>query len=158
VARGQQASYTLVITPTGANGSFTFACGTLPSNAICIFNPTSESLSAGVQGNVEVEISTSNGSAASVDRPALWHIASLVCGLLLLPLALSKRRRIFLLIVTAVTLAGGVSSCTSSGGGTSSGSSGQGGGSGTPASTYTIPVSVTATGVTQQVNLTLTVD
>ena len=70
VARGQQANYTLVITPSGASGSFAFACGTLPSNAICIFNPTTESLSAGVQGNVEVEISTSNGSAASADRPA----------------------------------------------------------------------------------------
>ncbi len=170
VTRGQQANYTLVITPTGSGGTFTFACGTLPANALCIFNPTTESLSAGVQGNVEVEVSTGNGSTVrleqpdaakpGLDRPAFWCGLPLVCGVLLLPLAIRNRRKIFLLAALLAIMAGGVSSCTSSGGGTGGdgGSGGQGGGSGTPVGTYTIPVSVSSTGITQSVNLTLTVD
>ncbi len=170
VARGQQANYTLVISPSGSGGSFAFSCGSLPANALCVFNPISESLSAGVQGNVEVEISTGNGLTARVERqnnggpedakpgpmrPGLRHGLPLACGLLLLPLALCKRRRVLLMVALAMVLAGGVTSCTSSG---FKASSGQSSGSGTPVGTYTIPVNVTSTGITQSVNLTLTVD
>jgi hypothetical protein len=158
VARGQQANYTLVISPSGSSGAFTFSCGTLPANALCLFNPVTEALSAGVQGNVEVQISTGNGSQARLERPAFWHALPLACGLLLLPLAARRRRRIFWLAFLAAILTGSVSSCTSSSGGSGSGSSGQSGGSGTPAGTYTIPVNVTSLGITQSINLTLTVD
>jgi hypothetical protein len=160
VARGQQANYTLVISPSGSNGAFTFSCGTLPANSLCLFNPSTESLPADVQGNVEVEISTGNGSQSREERPALWHALPLACGLFLLPLAIRRRRRIFLLALLAAVLTACVTSCTSSGGGTGSngGSSGQSGGSGTTAGTYTIPVNVTSLGMTQSVNLTLTVD
>ncbi len=163
VVSGQQADYTLVISPVGASGTFAFACGTLPSNALCLFNPTSETLSAGVQGNIKVEVSTGGSSTARLQkpgpgRPAFWRTLPLACGLLLLPLALKRRRRVFLLLVLAAVLAGGVSSCTSSGGGSGGGSSGESGSPGTAAGTYTIPVSVTSTGITQSVNLTLTVD
>ncbi len=71
VTSGQQADYTLVITPAGSSGTFSFACGTLPSNALCLFNPTSETLSAGVEGNVVVEISTGSGSTARLEKPGL---------------------------------------------------------------------------------------
>jgi hypothetical protein len=171
VTSGQQAVYTLVINPSGSSGAFAFSCGTLPSNAVCIFNPTNESLSAGAQGNVKVEISTGSGSTARLDRPdlvkpspgrpAFWRVLPLACGLLVLPLAFGKRRKMLLLVLLVAILAGCVSSCAGSGGGTggcSTGSCGQGGGSSTPAGTYTIPVSVTSTGITQSVNLTLTVD
>ena len=50
VTSGQQANYTLVITPAGSSGTFSFACGTLPSNALCLFNPTSETLSCRRRG------------------------------------------------------------------------------------------------------------
>ena len=157
VARGQQANYTLVISPNGANEAFTFTCGTLPANAICLFNPPSESLNAGVQGNVEVQISTSNNSTARVQHPGSWRAVQLACVLLLLPLAIHKRRRIFLLAALAAILAGSMTSCTSSGGG-AGGSGGQGGGSSTPPGTYTIPINVTSTGITHSFNVTLTVD
>ena len=157
VARGQQATYTLVISPTGSSGAFTFTCGTLPSNALCLFNPTTESLGSGVQGNVEVEISTT-GSQARLERPLLRHALPLACGLILLPVALRRRRRMLLLVLLAALLATGITSCTSSGGGSSDGSSGQGGGSGTPAGTYTIPVNVTSMGITHSLSVTLTVD
>jgi hypothetical protein len=164
VARGQQANYTLVVTPIGASATFTFGCGTLPTNALCLFSPTTQTLNSGVQGNVLVEISTS----ATLVRletpgpgwPALWHALPLACGLLLLPLAIHRRRRIFQLALLLSVLACGVSSCTSSGGGTGcTGSScGLQGGGGTPTGTYTIPVTVTANGMSQSVNLILTVD
>jgi hypothetical protein len=157
VAAGQQANYTLVIEPTGSNGSFTFACGTLPANALCLFSPSTQSLDAGVQGNVVVEISTGSSSTARFEPPGLFRAAPLLCGLLLLPFALTRRRRIFLLALLAVILAGGVTSCTTSGGG-SGGSGRSGSGSTTPPGTYTIPVTVSSTGVSHSVNLSLTVD
>ncbi len=168
VAAGQQAVYTLGITPAGASGTFSFACGTLPTNALCIFNPTTETLGAGNQGTVQVEISTGGSSTVLVEKPepvsprpgwpSFRRTLSLACGLLLLPLAIRARRKVFLTIVLVAVLASGISSCTSSGGGTGGGSGGQGGGSTTPAGTYTIPVNVTSAGITHSVTLTLTVD
>ena len=174
VARGQQANYTLVLAPTGSSGTFTFACGTLPSDALCLFSPATETLNSGVQGNVLVEIST-NGSLARLEKPEFgrptgqarlahpfWRALPLTCGLLLLPLAIRRRRKIFQLIVLLAVLGLGISSCTSSGGGTggsgSGGSGGSGGGSGTPTGTYTIPVTVTSMGISQTVDVVLTVD
>jgi hypothetical protein len=165
VASGQQANYTLVITPNGSGGTFTFGCGTLPANALCLFNPTTESLGPGVQGNVLVEISTGSGATARADRPGLWRVTPLACGLLLLPFALGKRRRVFLLFVFIVILVSGISSCTSSGGGTG-GTGGSGNGSSTPPGNYIIPVTVTGTvtsagasaSVSHGMSLSLTVD
>ena len=171
---GQQANYTLVLTPIGASGTFTFACGTLPTDALCLFNPTSQTLSAGVQGNVLVEISTTI-SQVRLERPKFgspelgkpgptrsgyWRALPLTCGLLLLPLAIRRRRKILQLAALLAVLACGISSCTSSGGGTSGGggSGGSGGSSGTPTGTYTLPVTVTANGASHAADLVLTVD
>jgi hypothetical protein len=168
VAAGQQANYTLVLTPIGSSGTFTFACGTLPTGALCLFNPTTQTLNAGAQGNVLVEISTT-GSLANLDRPefgkpgkpGFWSAVPLSCGLLLLPLTIRRRRKIFRLVILVVVLACGISSCTSSGGGgtgcTGSSCSQQGGG-GTPTGTYTIPVTFTANGTSHAADLVLTVD
>jgi hypothetical protein len=186
VAAGQQANYTLVLTPIGSSGTFTFACGTLPTDALCLFNPTTETLNTGVQGNVLVEISTTS-SQARLERPELgrpgppsslrlarwggrpgkpgfWS-APLTCGLLLLPLAIRRRRKIFQLVILLAVLACGASSCTSctssgggSGGSGGGGSGGSGGGGGTPTGTYTIPVTVTANGISHAADLVLTVD
>ena len=179
VASGQQASFTMIVAPVGSGGTFAFSCGTLPTNALCLFNPATQTLNAGVQGNVLVEISTGNGSAARLEKPnlakpnlvgpnfatpnsggpAFPRALPLACGLLLVSVAVFKRRKLFLLVVLAAILATGVSSCTSSGGGTGGGGSGgNGGGSKTPPGTYTIPVSVTSMGITHSLNVTLTVD
>jgi hypothetical protein len=171
VARGQQANYTLVLTPIGSSGTFTFACGTLPTDALCLFSPTTETLNAGVQGNVLVEISTSSSQVrlekpefgrpgwGRPGKPGFWSALPLTCGLLLLPLAIRRRRKTFQLAVLLAILACGISSCTSSGGGSSGGGSGGSGGSGgTPTGTYTIPVTVTANGISHVADLVLTVD
>ncbi|MGB6746077.1 MAG: choice-of-anchor D domain-containing protein [Terracidiphilus sp.] len=163
VASGQTANFPLVITPSGSQATFTFACGTLPANAVCTFNPGSETLNACVQGNVTVEIATGqSGSSARMSGPMSdplgWRAVPLACGvLLLLPFALVRGRRFLLLVALLSVLVAGASSCTSSSGGTG-GSPPGGNGSSTPAGTYTIPVTITSTGVSYAVNVTLTVD
>ena len=176
---GQQANYTLVITPAGSSGTFSFACGTLPSNALCLFNPTSETLSAGVEGNVVVEISTGSGSTARLENRAwelrprqtgpesirFWRRRFLPCvaiGLRAPPASVRVRsvRRILLLVALLAIMTSGISSCLSAGFSNGSGGSGscQSGGSGTPAGTYTIPVTVSSNGIAEQVDVTFTVD
>jgi hypothetical protein len=191
VASGQTASYTIQICGTGgctqnpnlpAGGTFSFQCGTLPTSAQCLFATAAQTLNAGVQGSVLIEISTGNAATAGLGDPGfatpktarrnaakpkaanpgaggpdLWNALPLACGLLLVPLTLRRRRKMFVLAVLAGFFACGISSCVSSGGGTG-GTGGKGGGSNTPPGTYTIPISVTSTGITRSVNLTLTVD
>jgi hypothetical protein len=158
VSSGQTANFALVITPDGSQGTFAFACGTLPANAVCSFNPGSETLSAGVQGNVTVEIATGQSSAAARAGESFgWRTVPLLCGALLLPFALLRGRRLLLVAALLCVLAAGASSCTSSSGGTG-GTPPGGNGSSTPAGTYTIPVAISSTGVSHAVNMTLTVD
>jgi hypothetical protein len=165
-----------------AGGTFSFQCGALPTNAVCSFNPAIETLSSGTEGNILVGISTGNAATARLEnpdsatqkmarlaaekpssaktaggRPDLWRALPLACGLLLIPLAFRRYRKLFLFAVLAAFLAGSISSCVSSSGGTG-GTGGKGSGSNTPPGTYTIPVNVTSTGITRSVNVTLTVD
>jgi hypothetical protein len=162
VAAGLTANYTLTITPlNGSGGTFTFACGTLPANALCLFNPATETLN-GITGTVTVEIST--GGVGTLVHPAIphgWRLLPLVCGLALLPFGFHRRRRALMIMALLSILVGSVSSCTSSAGG-AGGSSGESGGSGgtgsTAAGTYTISPSAASSGVVRSVLLTLTVD
>jgi len=144
VASGQTADYQLAIAPlAGALGALTLQCGNLPSNSTCNFN-----------GDL-VQVATGVATSARLARPASWPGLPLTCGLVLVPLAFWKRRKALALIALIAILVGGVSSCTSSGGGVSRllPNSGL-----TPAGTYSIPVTVTSSGIEHQVTLTLTVD
>jgi hypothetical protein len=160
VAAGLTAYYTATINPAnGASGAFTFSCGTLPANALCLFNPATTTVNAGATGSVTVEISTGAFTSARAERPAEWTAVPLVCGLLVLPLALRRRRKAFwMALLLVLVVAGAATGCTSSGGSIKSGSSGSGDSGGTPAGTYSIPVTVTSTGVSHTVTVTLTVD
>lgn len=161
VTSGQQADYKILISPSGAPATFDFQCGALPANAECVFNPTTESLVSGVQGDLEVQIYTGNSSQSlrnQPDAPLGSHRAAPLFCILLLPLAFLRRRRLFLMVLLAVVFSGGVSSCTSSMGGTSSQSNSSSGGSTTPAGTYSVPLTVSAMGLSQSVTLTLVVD
>jgi hypothetical protein len=165
VSSGQTANFPLVITPNGAQATFSFACGALPPNATCTFNPGTETLNAGVQGNVTAEIATGQTNAsARNDKEGRRRGATggrdalpLLCGVVLLPLLFLRRRKVLFAVLLMAILAAGVSSCTSSSGGTG-GTSGGGNDSSTPPGLYTIPVTVTADGVSHAVSLTLTVD
>jgi uncharacterized membrane protein YgcG len=145
---------------SNAAGTFNYVCGTLPAHALCTFNPAATTVSAGASGNLTVQIATGNSVSARMERPAAWRVVPMLCGLVVLPLALLRaRRRLFLGLLVA-RIAGGLSSCTSSGGGSggSGSSGGPGGSSATPPGTYAIPVTVSSTGVSHVVTLTLTVD
>jgi hypothetical protein len=164
VAAGQTASYGVTISPAnGVQGSFTYACGTLPANALCVFNPATTTVSGGATGNVTVQISTGKSGSALMEGPAGWGMLPMVCGLL--PLALRRRRKTlfkaFLLVLMIVAVSVGVSGCAGSGGGSSGGSGGSGGSgssSATPPGTYTIPITFSSTGISHAVTVTLTVD
>jgi hypothetical protein len=161
VSNGQTASFTLVLTTMGgSSGTFTFACGTLPANAVCTFNPASETVTGNAPGNVAVQVTTggSANSARNADsRIAGWGAAPAVAGLVLLPLAWRRRRKILMMVALFAIITGGISSCSGSGGRTG-GSSTSGLGNESAPGTYSIPVSVASNGVVHQVTLTLTVD
>jgi hypothetical protein len=161
VSSGQTASFTLVLTTLGgSSGAFTFACGALPANAVCTFNPTSETVTASATGNVAVEVTT-GGSASSArnisSRTAGWSAAPAFAGLVLLPLAWLRKRKVLTMVALLAIVVGGISGCLSSGGGTG-GLSTSGSGNESAPGTYSIPVSVASNGVTHLVTLTLTVD
>jgi hypothetical protein len=159
VAAGQTAGYTLAITPSGAQATFSLACGLLPKYAACTFSPATETLNSGVAGNIAVGISTGQAASARVEPPAAgWGAAPLLCGLLLIPLALARRRSALLFAVLVCVLTAGITACTSSGGGTGGSVGGGQNQTTTPPGTYTIPVTATADGMSQSVSLTLTVD
>jgi hypothetical protein len=169
VANGQTATFTLSVTPTwisasqfSPGGAFTFTCGTLPANALCLFNPTGVTVPSGSSGTVSVEVYTGkSGSNALLAKPVRGGTFPLVCGLFFLPLALplgwKRRRKLLPLLALLVFAASGVTSCTSSGGG-AGGSGGSGGAGTTPSGTYTIPVTALSNGVSHSLTVTLTVD
>jgi len=164
VSSGQTAKFTLAITPlNGSQGVFTLTCpaaNLLPSYTSCGFNPSSTiPVSAGGIGNVEVDLVTGISTASLQGAPphSAWLPVPLVCGLLILPLVWKRRRGLLLLVAMGTILVGGVTSCASSsivGRGTTPVK-----GPGiTPAGTYSIPITISADGVSQTVTLSLTVD
>jgi hypothetical protein len=159
VAAGQTADYTITINPaTGNQGTFSYSCGTLPTNAQCLFNPATTTVSAGATGNVTVEIATGKSGSANMENPAEPRMLPLFCGLMLLPLALRRCRKALPIVVLLAVIAGGISSCTGSGGGTIKETGGSGTSSATPPGTYSVQVTVSSTGVSHVVTVTMTVD
>ncbi len=158
VGSGQSASYTLSIaTLGGSQGAFTFQCGSLPQNAQCTFNPPSETVTASATGFVTLQIATGSAVAAAGTRSAaVWRVAPVAFGLLLLPLAWRRRHRLFLMAALFALAIGGMSSCVAAGG---SGNQQLPPGPGaTPAGSYTIRILATSTGVQHSVSVSLTVD
>ena len=158
VASGQTAIYTLALGSLGgATGSITLTCGSLPTNAICTFNPSTVNVTSAVGGSAAVQIAT--GRAVSALHPGASPSSKkafdiFLCLLVIAPLARSRKRaKYFGLLVFGIAV--GITSCAGSGGG---GSTGGGGGSTTPAGTYSIPVNASSNGVTHTVTLTLVVD
>jgi hypothetical protein len=158
VAEGLTADYSLTLKPlAGSSASFTFACSSLPANAICSFNPSTVPLSSGATGNLTVAVSTGSSTAADqLQRPRAWGILPFVCGLLLLPCGSKRHRKVWFSALLLAMMAGGVSSCIVSGGGTGGGGHDIPGT--TPAGTYSIVVTVTANGLSHSTPITLTVD
>jgi hypothetical protein len=161
VVQGQTAYYTLAVTPQGASsGAIRFACGTLPANAICLFNPGQlTGLPAGVSGNAILGISAGAPSNSARESGERWRTTGLLlCGLAGLPLAWRRKRLVnWLVLMLCVGIVCGVTSCAGSGGSGGSGGSSHAGG-GTPPGSYPVTVTATSNGVSKSVNLTVVVN
>jgi hypothetical protein len=159
VSSGQTANYTLGLAPLAASaGNFTFQCGQLPSYAACIFNPSTETVAAGATGTEGVQITTGQSSSAQMAPAASGGRAlTLVFAVLMLPLAWRRRTLRFPIALLAILLLG-FSGCSSSGGGSGGAPPSSPTTHTTPAGTYTVPVTVTSSGVQHAVTLTLVVD
>jgi hypothetical protein len=164
VVQGQTAYYTFTITPLGLpagaeTGQVSFQCGTLPANALCVFNPP-QLVGLRASGNVTMGIATGAATvAAKQETPAWRSTAVLISGLILLPIALRRRRhwqRLSALILLAGVMSA-ASSCAGSGG--SAGSVGQTHlGGGTPPGTYPVVVTATSGGIVVNSSVSLAVD
>jgi len=161
IVPGQTAYYTLAVTPRGASsGAIRFACGTLPANAICLFNPGQlMGLRAGVSGDVILGISAGAPATIAQQSGERWRTAGLLlCGLAGLPLAWRRKRAgRWLAWLLCIWIVCGVTSCASSGGFGDPGGAGHAGG-GTPPGSYPVTVTATSDGVNESVNLTLVVN
>jgi hypothetical protein len=163
VSSGQTADFTLTITPSSSvQATYALQYGILPANARWLTNPSSETISGGAGENVTVEIATGQTSLATVQLgPGGVFGLLLFCGVMALPLSWRRARKALLMAALLALLSGGVSSCVGSGGGvavSSSNSSGASDSSATPSGTYSIPITVTNSGVQCSVTLTLIVD
>ena len=163
VASGQIANFLIDLAPMGGSGgTFNFACSSLPTNSSCIFNPSSESIAGNTSGTVTVQIATGTASESATDlntprTPRVHPILLVAFSVLALPFAFRWRRFRSLLMVLLLAAAAGITSCAVSGGG-SSGAPSSDTGNNTPAGTYSIVVTATASGVSHKVTLALTVD
>jgi hypothetical protein len=166
VSSGQTANYTLGLAPLAASaGNFTFQCGQLPSYAACIFNPSTETVAGGATGTEGVQITTGQSSSAQIMAPAQiiapasggGRALTVAFAVLMLPLAWRRRKLRFPIAVLAILLLG-FSGCSSSGGGSGGTPPSSPTTHTTPAGTYTVPVTVTSSGVQHAVTLTLVVD
>ena len=164
VANGQTAYFPLTVSLINQSrpAVLTVACNTaapFPPYTVCSFNPSPHpGVPATASGSVTVQVATGQKQttpSAAASGTAPWRLASLACGLLLFPLF--RRRKALLLAALLAVLSAGVSSCTASGVITGSGNPVAGPGI-TPAATYSIPVNLSANGVTHTVTLKLTVD
>ena len=161
VTSGQTASFPLTFSLVNqtAEAVLALSCNTatgFPTYATCSFNPSANTtVPATASGNATVMIAT--GQSQTSARVSGWGAVPLACGLVLLPLALVRRRKALLLALLLTVLAGGVSSCTSSGASVSGGSPHSGPGI-TPPATYKIPVDVVSNNVKHTVTLALIVD
>jgi len=159
IASGQKASFTLTVTPlNGSAGTFTLSCSALPANSSCSFNPLSESVPANMSGSMTVNISTGiSSSTAGLPTSSETRKSRLLpfLSLLFLPFAIRSRNRsrwALALLAGAI----GIASCAGAGGG-SSGMPAPAK-SNTPAGSYSIVVTATASGVSHNTTIKLIVD
>jgi hypothetical protein len=161
VSSGQTATYQLnLANAAGSPATLSLQCGSLPSYAACAFSASSIPVSANGTASVTLRISTTQASSAAQPLSnGLWKSLPALCVIALLPVARRFRRRfLFPVLALAACFVSGLSACSSSGGG--------GGGTAppppvshtTPAGTYSIPVTVSSTGIQHTVTLTLVVD
>jgi hypothetical protein len=171
VPAGQPATYQLSLTPQAFSGPVTLTCTPVTAipNATCsITSPNPVTLSGTTATVVTVSVSTMSHSGMSLPSHTRRHFGPGAYKLpvarwvfyLLLFLALAgasrKLRRAPLVLASALLLVMLIAGCAGGSGG-SSGPPGGGGSTGTPAGTYQLLVTASASGVSSKTTLTLVV-
>jgi hypothetical protein len=149
VQAGQTATYSLVLNSTNYAGTVTFTCAGAPAGYTCTVPTPATLTTATATTAVTISVQTP-GTVTALPSGQRLRIA-LAFGVLMLPLALMRKRRGWMAIVAVVGL------CAASGCGSRLGSSGGGGSSTTPV-TSTLTISAAGTGLTtatQQLTLTV---
>ena len=171
VPAGQPATYQLSLTPQAFSGPVTLTCAPVTAipNATCsITSPNPVTLNGTTATVVTVSVSTMAHSGMSLPShtrryfgPGTYKLAVprlLFYMLLLLTMAGASRklRRVPLVLASALLLVMLIAGCAGGSGG-SSGPPGGGGSTGTPAGTYQLLVTASASGVSSKTTLTLVV-
>lgn len=161
VASGQPGSFTLKVTPQGSFTSpISFSCSGLPAMASCTFNPATVTPDANIV-TTTLTVTTAAHTAALLHAPFGGHSDRLSAIWLMLPamvlgmvgIVAPKRRRLLSSYCLVFVLAGGCLLQVACGGASTSG----GGTKYTPAGSYTITVTGSATSTQQTAAVTLTV-
>jgi Bacterial Ig-like domain (group 3)/FG-GAP-like repeat len=167
ITPGQTATFTFTVSPIGGyTGTVNFSCGTLPSEAVCSFSPTSVTPSGGSPTSTTMTLTTAASSAMlNPERPSSpslppWLPASGLAMAGIMGLAftpgkiwrLSSQLRGFCFALLLASLSLLVSGC--GGGGNNSPSN-----PGTPAGSYTVSVNASgsAGGPQHAMSITLVV-
>jgi hypothetical protein len=148
IAAGQSGTTNIAITPTGGfNSAISFACSGLPSDATCSFSPVTVTPPGTTSTTLTVTAST---ASAAFDRKGRARFPEAVLALALCCLGWKTRRRLRILPVLAVSVAGlsMVSACGS--GGASSGAP--------QPVTSTVTVTATAGSLQKSTTFSLTVN
>jgi Bacterial Ig-like domain (group 3)/Beta-propeller repeat len=161
ITHGTSGSVVITGTPLGSyTGTVTFACGTLPTAATCSFAPTTLSFT-GSNTAQSTTLTVSTITTAALERPSFGKASSgLVLAALLMPFGWMLRRRkqvwrsslLLLALVCSSLAVFGLSGCGGSSGTTKTPTTVT-----TPAGSYTVAVTVTATGGNSALNIPLTV-
>jgi hypothetical protein len=162
VAKGNTASYTLNLVPTGSSASsVSFTCSGLPDGAACGFSPTTVRL-ASAAVPVNVSISTSNGVHASNHFNSVIYAMTLPAfGTVWIGFLQIKRKQKLLFALFAGLLLLLVAGCGGGGGSPSNQASTSPvttiPNGGTPAGSYTVTVTASAGALQHSTTLSLVV-
>ncbi len=156
IAAGETASYTLTLTPVnGFEGTVTFGCGLLPSEATCTFDPTSVSMDGSTVQTAQLAVATSLRAGVGPPLAPRFPLPFLV-GLAILSglatMVFAVRRRLPRLVIQGTAmllLALLLSSCTNYGFVEIRG---------TPSGTFLVPIIASSEKSTQSTSVSLTIN
>jgi N-acetylneuraminic acid mutarotase len=158
---GQFASISLPVTPVnGFNGTVSFRCSGLPTEATCSFSPATVTPSGGEVATKLIVTATAPVTAAVHRKPSpLFPASALAVALCCFGLRKRRRLQILLLVVLGVAGLGLLTSCGGGGGGGGGCVSNCGGGGPTPLpNTQTVTVTASSGSLSHTTTFTLTVN
>jgi hypothetical protein len=166
VNAGQTATYNLQVAPTGFSGNVALSCawtGSQPRGTNCTVSPTSVNVDGTNAAPFTATVTTTARSLAGPrpevrpplsDHPRGVPLAVLLLGLLMLiTVTVPRQQRMYVRLGLAMALVVLWAACGGGGGATPPPSQ-----TGTPAGTYTLTVSGTASGISRTATLTLKVN